>query len=151
MFDPDRLDAMEQYEFWREACMTMTRNVCDVLKLAGEPVTPTNVAAIVRSLPLEVEWLDGPGWTWKRGYFYRCMQTIHVRTPDHLRFQELKDYFFDYFLDREARAQYMIIHSFSGILLELPVPQPEATVPETDSPPPGKPFLGWLRIEKASL
>ena len=45
------LDYVRGCEFWRDGCRTMGAALCEILRLAEEPVTKDNIIKFLRSLP----------------------------------------------------------------------------------------------------
>ncbi len=122
-FNP--LDGIPRFEFWQHGVAILTRNLCEVLRLAGEPVNCQTLAAVVKDLPTtrlhfkfdcqeRTEWMD-------RSFFSHCMKKAHSRvTPEnHPRFKEVAHYFFEYFVSRSNESKEMMIHSLLGMLPEI--------------------------------
>jgi hypothetical protein len=114
----DVMDATRAYNFWRDGCATMVRNIKEVLVLAGQEPTIANILLFVRSLPKRpCDLLDEKGW--QRGYCGACLERVFGlprRRGEEVRFRELIDYFVVYFVDLTDCAQYMLVESFIGIL-----------------------------------
>jgi len=105
------------YVFFKEACETMARKACELLPLAGEPVTAESIAKFVASIPMDRgELSDG---SWRDGFFFHSMakaNDLHPSGQDRARFVELADYFLS-FIERERSAALgMLIAAFSGVL-----------------------------------
>jgi hypothetical protein len=103
--------------FFGDGCAAMARNISDLLRLAGLPLTRSNVLGIVNSLPMdELHFRDDHPWLGRlcnRALKDACER--HVGTPEQARVRELTDYFLSFAL-RDAVAQDMLIAAFKGVL-----------------------------------
>jgi hypothetical protein len=114
-FDP--LDSTPYYSFWRDGIATMARNICDALRLAGEPVTLENAARFADSAPRFYFHLESEHWL-ERSYCNNVLKAAWEKsraTPACPRASELADYFYDYFMHRSGATQDMLVDCFEGM------------------------------------
>ena len=115
----DPVDAIDGYEFWRDACSAMTKYICQMLRLAEHPITLENVRLVAHDLlvtrdePLTARLREGT-------FFSTLIHKIDER--QHSADESLKaemqasaDYF-RYFINRNRYAQEMLIESVIGVI-----------------------------------
>ncbi len=110
----DPVDLVRGSEFWRDACLRMSANVCQLLRKAGQPVTMANIVRVVESLPRDKWELNDQAWR-KHSYFVTCIQTCHG-LADNKCADEFAEYFLGYFMQRSPLAKDTLVESFIGIL-----------------------------------
>lgn len=121
----EMIDMMRGYEFWREGCGRMCGIVCELLRMAGQPVTLASVLRVVESLPRRRTDLASPEW--RQEYCYKCLETAHTNAVSEIetkRFDFVANYFVFYFPQRTWLAQETMIDSFVGILRALELDPP---------------------------
>jgi hypothetical protein len=79
------------HEFRQGEYRTMVQNICAVLRLAQEPVTPANVMAFAGSLPLSESQLRGRMWRYT--FCFRCLKKAYDRTEGTKREKQFNDLF----------------------------------------------------------
>jgi hypothetical protein len=78
-------------DFWTEACESMIRNVCGLLRAADEPVTIDNVARVMQHLPSFGGFEDRE---WQRESFcFACLMKLARKEPTTKELADLADYF----------------------------------------------------------
>lgn len=119
-----------RFAFFREACETMTRNACELLLLAGEPVTAESIAKIVASIPMDCgEWSDG---SWRNGFFLYSMTKANDLYPSgqaRARFMQLAEYFLSFVEHERSTALGMLKAAFTGVLGGIEWPEKEGRDP----------------------
>ncbi len=117
--------------FLREGCALLARNAAELLRLAGEPVTPEAVAGIAASLPREPG--DIKTDFWRRGRLNKTMERAFHRTqgtPERGRYDAVFEYFVRYIPDRTLHSLDMLSCAFLGVLsVEFDTPTPEPPLP----------------------
>lgn len=140
--------------FFKEGCEEMTRNVCELLRLVGGPITPENILMVVKSLPMEAKEIASDSW--QDGPLNCLLKATHMRSlgvPE--RRNHLMNYFLGYIPGRSHYALDMLKAAMTGVLggIDWPSPvdvaatvdRPDASgVPTTPLPPRLKRF-SWLR------
>jgi len=124
----EMIDMMRGYEFWREGCGRMSGMVCELLRMAGQPVTLATVQRVVESLPRRAADLACAEWC-KRSYCCECLELAHSKAVNEIgdkQFDFLCDYFLAYFPNRTMLAQETMIDSFVGILRALELDPPSS-------------------------
>jgi hypothetical protein len=118
------LDRVPCFAFWRRGCADTRYYVCNVLRLAGERVTPWNVASFVKSLPRTTGELHCGTWR-EESYCGRCVARALAAVADNSDgYWSLKfacEFLFDYLLARPPEVREMLVESFVGILEVLDV------------------------------
>jgi hypothetical protein len=115
-----------RYNFLADGCSVMTRNVCELLRLAKQPISIEAVREIVRTIPR----LGSGNEDW-RGK--RCIETLDrahyltIYTQNWDRFRELVEYFLHYIPTRRLDNADMLKGAFAGVLGELEFDTPEMT------------------------
>jgi hypothetical protein len=110
-------ESIMHYGLLRDGCELMGRNVADLLKLAGEPVTAAGVKAIIRSLPTSREQLKDEEW--RRSPCSRTMELAFERsrgTGERIRYLHLYEYFLHYLPDRSCTGLHPVSAAFLGVL-----------------------------------
>jgi hypothetical protein len=113
----DPIDLIPEFAFWRDGCRTMAQNICAVLRLAGEPVTPANVMQFAETLPHRRFDLESDSW--RREYCSQCLMKAWEAASGAKavrRHDALFAYFFSYFVDRSYPSQVMLKDAIVGIL-----------------------------------
>ena len=114
----EMIDMMRGYEFWQEGCSRMSGMVCELLRMAGKPVTLATVLRVVKSLPRQPTDLVSEEWR-QMAYCYKCLEIAQSKAVSEIeakRFEFLSTYFLLYFPQRTRLAQETMIDSFVGIL-----------------------------------
>jgi hypothetical protein len=105
------------YAFWQEGCEAMVRNISEILRLAGEPVTAENVCKFARTMAVWPEELKSE-W-WRQKYCCRCMERAFTKTRDTAYFdlfQKAEQWLLVYFPKRTQIAKEMMIDATVGVL-----------------------------------
>jgi hypothetical protein len=113
----DPLDSVPYYAFWREGVTIMSRNICDALRLGGEPVTLENAARFADSAPRFYFHLESRDWL-EKSYCNNVLEAAWEKsrdTPDWPKAQALAAYFTDYFMHRSCATQDMLVDCFVGM------------------------------------
>jgi hypothetical protein len=103
--------------FLRDACMTMSRNACELLWLAGQEVRVSTLLRLLTTLPG-----DGPprpDRPWEGPAFAEVVRLAEGRamgTPDQPRFLELADYFRVGLAELDGDARQTLEHAVIGVL-----------------------------------
>jgi hypothetical protein len=121
--------------FIQEGCAEMARNISDLLKLAGEPVTREAVLMIAKSVPCYL--LDVHENWWRRGLCNKTMEKAFHRsqgTAMEARLNEIVDYLVGDIPRRHLVTVATLIGAFAGVL-SVGFDQPK---PESVSEPPVK-------------
>jgi hypothetical protein len=105
---------------WRDCLTALAHNACELLRLAGEPVTLRSLVEVVAAAPRSSQDYTVNAWEWSA--FWRAMKGACMKyagTPDEWRCQELIDYFakcdtsFDWTADWTTRV--LLIEAFIAI------------------------------------
>jgi hypothetical protein len=105
------------YVYFREACETMARNTCELIKLAGGNITAEHVLSIVQNLPRSGE--DVVGDTWQSGVLSRVLKLAFERglpEPEEQKRKQLFEYFLGYIPSRSYCSLDMLQAAFAGVL-----------------------------------
>jgi hypothetical protein len=122
-----------RYNFLADGCAMMARNVCEMLRLAKQPVTIDAVKEFVRTIPR-----FGSGNEDWRGR--RCIETLDlahrltVDTPNWCRFHELVEYFLHYIPTCRLDSADMLKGAFAGVLGEIELDTPMVEAPRKPGP-----------------
>ena len=111
------IDLVPQHQFWRDGCREMAKNICKVLRIAGEPITLENILEFASALPRDPDYLRSI--LWKSSFCSRCLQKVYDRIPEGRKIcpeSVLIDYFLGWFTMRNGNTQWMLTDSFVGIL-----------------------------------
>lgn len=101
----------------RHSYQTMAQNICTVLRMAAEPVTPKTVMAFVASLPLSEHDINCAEW--RAGYCNLCLYKAFENTPEserYGRFHELLCYFANDFVRSSDFHKQDVMDAMLGIL-----------------------------------
>lgn len=103
--------------FLKNGCITLTKNACLLLSMAGEPVTDSGVMMIIKSVPRDPDQLLNEGW--QRGYYYMAMKEAYCRfrnpSPES-EYREGHEYFSTYIPSRSHHALDMLTNATLGVL-----------------------------------
>lgn len=122
-----------RYNFIKEGCSELAKNVGDLLRLAAQPVTADAVANVVQTVPRYPSEIGSD--LWKAQRCSRTLEEAYNRTRgthDGERCDELFEYFIEYLPRRDSEALDMTVGAFIGVLsLDFDTrvdPEPEASV-----------------------
>jgi hypothetical protein len=116
MSESSMIGHLRHHGFFGDACVTMARNIHDLLRMADIPVSRGNVLKVIGSLPREQSHLKDDFW--RDQLCSRAMEAAHQRDlgrPESIRRQELTAYFLG-FATRDPRDQDLVIAAFNGVL-----------------------------------
>jgi hypothetical protein len=108
---------IRHHSFFGDACVTLARNVRDLLRLAERPFTRKNTREIITTLPMDNSQL-AEGHPWHEWAFNRTMKAVAERyfdKPESARVGEPGSYFIA-FASRDPRDQDLLIAAFKGVL-----------------------------------
>jgi hypothetical protein len=139
----ENLDDMPAFDFFQDACASLARNVCILLRAAGEPVTTDNILRVVHSMPWTISWTDTDYW--KKSYCYQMLSVVKAKD------YRLWDRLYDYLVINNTKLSYNATNmreaAFDGILAGIDwetVQRGSSEVPVTVSEKtPTK--RGWLK------
>ncbi len=106
-----------RYNFLSEGCVALARNAADLLRLAGEPVTPENVYKVVHSVPHRPA--DLSDLFWRDAFCNAALRKAYlrlVRDADRRRYGELADYFLHRVMGFDDDTLNLIDDAFAGAL-----------------------------------
>jgi hypothetical protein len=110
--DAPDFEEIPDLNFFQDACASMARNACILLKAAGEPVTSHNVLRIIHSLPPTLDHTESE--VWRVSYIVRLLHRCAARgSPLH---EDLHWYFVTVNVRLPFIAHRMREAAFSGIL-----------------------------------
>lgn len=95
----------------------MAQNICTVLRMAAEPVTPKTIKAFAASLPLSDHDIYCPAWRAK--YCNLCLYKAFQNTPESERdglFYELLCYFVQDFVKSSDFHKQDVTNAMLGLL-----------------------------------
>ncbi len=106
-----------RFQFFKEGCEALARNICELLRLAGYEVTTEAVIKLVRSLPRDGK--DIKCEKWRENPLNQLMELNferHRYGPEWERFERLVAYFVGYVPCRSYLALDMLQAAFEGVL-----------------------------------
>jgi hypothetical protein len=114
-------DVTTRFGFLQDGCAALARNARNLLRLAGEPLTPAAIMKIAKAMPRDVsEFADE---RWKRGEMNGLLQKAFERSKggqDARIFREISDYFIRYIPSRSYSVLDDLESAFRGVLGNFP-------------------------------
>ncbi|HVX12734.1 MAG TPA: hypothetical protein VHC22_16250 [Pirellulales bacterium] len=116
--NPELLDLVRGYEFWRDGCAVLISNVCESLRLAEIAIEPRTIIRFVSDIECYIDSVKEPN---KRPDCYcdQCFRTAFELTEGkdaRKQCEELMRYFLVYLNDRTWVARTMLIDSAVGVV-----------------------------------
>lgn len=104
-----------QDQFWRLAVKQLMRNCIDLLQMAGQDLTMSNLRHLVMSAPDYPDQLKDPFWA-ERSYCRQCLDAANLRTtePDaRIDYQEIERYWLQEVPSQDDRTRSNVFQTFS--------------------------------------
>lgn len=111
------LDLIPMFAFWGEGCRVFAKNVATVMRMAGEEWSPSEIAAFLKSLPMDIRQMSSQEW--QAGFCSQRLKKAYESVPDSEKEEFVRtvmDYFLYYFPDRDRCAKWMLIDAFMGFI-----------------------------------